>query len=113
MSKPHHNLTILTHRFQRAQTSLSTISNDVLLVILDWLVPIAEIAAEEARSIPEKAKMMRATLLSVSQVNHRFRIMLAPRIFNKLMFDHEYNSGSVTRWLDAVSSSQMLQHCVR
>jgi hypothetical protein len=103
-------------------------NDEMLLEIFDWLGAIVSKELEEGdvpttpmspRSSHRRAQQytqgpkLRATMANLSSVNQRLRLVLAPRLFCKFVYSRAYTKIDITKLLDTMKPSKMLQHCVR
>lgn len=96
-----------------APTNLNTVSNDVLLVIIDWLESIIAVQNELQRqqgTILEnmRREKERRSLISLSRVNRHFRTLVAPSIFRKLSVRGLYEKSQMDHLMEALKSVHVL-----
>ena len=112
-----------------APPRLDTIGEDVLLVILDWLRAIIEQEIDSASKLPAPAPVssgstdskdqdarvlaLKKTMLSLSSLNHRFRLIIAPEACRKLVFVQKCDNKNLSSLLQTLESSKMFLHCLR
>lgn len=107
--------------------ALAELSDDILLELFGWLKPMVELAATDASEsiswdLPresvefqrsyENYKMHRRTVLHLSSVNHRFRLLLAPQLFRKLRITQHCSILEMSRASKLIEGSDMLRACL-
>jgi NO-binding membrane sensor protein with MHYT domain len=102
-----------------APANLDTVSNDVLLVVVDWLEAIvaAGVAAcyrkhrriESTSSILRRTAHLRSSMMSLSSVNKHFRGLLAFQVLKQMTVTVPYSRWEMHGVIQILTSSLALQ----
>lgn len=117
-----------------APIGLDDLSNELILDIADWIDAVVAIdlkrildevnesyngengydrpAEAFRKAAGERRSRLRFTLENASCISHRFRLLLAPRLFSKSIFKQAYTEDKVTAFIETMESSAMLRACL-
>lgn len=127
----HHNTSLpYTHRM--APPSFTTLPDEILLEIVEWTTEIVTAAINNAGTLirddlafrrkrragakiisTAEYMLLKHTVLSLSSVDQRFRLMLASRFFSSLELNPVYKKDTMQRLGAALAFSPMLRACLK
>ena len=115
-----------------APPSFTTLPDEILLEIVEWTTEIVTAAINNAGTLirddlafrrkrragakiisTAEYMLLKHTVLSLSSVDQRFRLMLASRFFSSLELNPVYKKDTMQRLGAALAFSPMLRACLK
>ena len=116
-----------------APTSLDSLSDELLLLVTDWLDPVVakavlrgnrgtedvpfhllESSRYEAceREALSRMASFKTNVTALSSANQKFRMLLAPLLFRRQSFTEVYEKAKVDSFIHTVGASSLYRSCV-
>lgn len=98
-----------------APPNLNTVSNDVLLEIIDWLEAITarETKYYAPREVDATGKDVERSMRNLASVNKHFHALLVSHVYRNFAMTKRYNFEHMSKFLDVLEASPTAQSCIR